>query len=284
MKRKKRSHFYEVWRQLCKNKLAIAGLAVLILLVLVAIFAHWIAPHQYMTQDGSKSFAGPSAQHLLGNDRFGRDILSRLIYGTRASLQLGFVSVAIAAVIGIPLGAVSGYFGKQADFVVMRVLDIYQAIPMILLCMVLVAVLGPNLENAILALGISTAPGFARMMRASVLTVRDKEFIEAAKAIDASSFRIIVKHVIPNAISPMIVQITMGVGTAILLGAGLSFIGLGVQPPTPEWGSMVSEARNYLRQNPTLALYPGVCIMLSVLACNLLGDGLRDALDPRQKN
>ena len=284
MKKKRKSPLYEVWRRLCKNRLATAGLVVLVLLILVAIFAPWLAPYEYMTQDGMLSFARPSAQHLLGNDRFGRDILSRLIYGTQASLQLGFISVAIAAVIGIPIGAIAGYYGKWVDYIVMRILDVYQAIPMMLLCLTLVAVLGPSLNNAILALGISTVPGYARIMRASVLTVREKEFIEAAKAIDASSFRIIFKHVMPNAISPLIIQITMGVGTCIMMGASLSFVGLGVQPPIPEWGSMVSEARNFLRQNPSLALYPGVCIMISVLSCNLLGDGLRDALDPRQKN
>ena len=284
MRKKKKSQLYDVWRQLRKNKSAVAGLVVIVLLLLVALFAPQLTSTEYSAQDGTKSFAPASAEHPLGNDRFGRDVLSRLIYGTRTSLQLGFVSVAIAAVIGIPIGAISGYYGKQVDFVVMRILDISQAIPMMLLCMALVAILGPGLNNAILALGITTAPGYARMLRVSVLSMREKEFVEAARAIDASNLRIIFKHVLPNSIAPMIVQITMGIGTCILLGASLSFIGLGVQPPIPEWGTMVSEARNFLRQYPTLALYPGLCIMISVLSCNLLGDGLRDALDPRQKN
>ena len=284
MKKKKQSQLLEIWRQLRKNKLAVAGLFVMILLVLIAIFAPQLAPYNYETQNAALSFARPSAKHLLGNDKLGRDILSRLIYGTRQSIQLGFFSVAFSALIGIPLGAISGFYGKKVDYIIMRILDVYQAIPTMLLCLTLSAILGPSLRNTILALGVSMVSGYARMMRASVLTTRDKEFIEAAKAIDAGSFRIIFKHVLPNAISPLIVQITMGVGTCIMMGASLSFIGLGVQPPTPEWGSMVSEARNYLRQNPALALYPGICIMISVLSCNLLGDGLRDALDPRQKN
>ena len=284
MKKKKKSRLLEVWRQLRKNTLAVVGLFVLVLLIFVAAFAPQLAPYEFEAQNASLSLAPPSAEHLLGNDRLGRDTFSRLIYGTRQSMQLGFFSVALAAAIGIPLGAISGFYGKWVDYVVMRFLDVYQAIPTMLLCLTLSAILGPSLRNTIFALGISMVAGYARIMRASVLTVREKEFIEAAKAIDASGLRIIFKHVLPNAISPLIVQITMGVGTCIMMGASLSFIGLGVQPPTPEWGSMVSEARNFLRQNPELALYPGVCIMISVLSCNLLGDGLRDALDPRQKN
>jgi peptide/nickel transport system permease protein len=282
--KRKKSRLYEIWRQLKKNKLAVVALVVLVLIVLVALLAPLIAPHSYAQQYTKLANAGPSAEHLLGNDRLGRDILSRLMYGARQSLQMGVIAVAIAATIGIALGAVSGYFGGWVDNLSMRLLDIYQAVPMFLLCVALAAILGPSLRNAIIALGIGTVPGYARIMRASVLTVREKEYIEAARAINAGNGRIIMKHIIPNAIGPLIVQITMGVGACILAGSALSFIGLGVQPPIPEWGAMISDARNSMRQYPTHALYPGICVMISVLACNLLGDGLRDALDPRLKN
>lgn len=281
---KKRSRAQEVWRQLKKNKLAIVGLFVLIALVLVAIFAPLIAPYPFDEQHPELSFAKPSSEHILGCDKLGRDTFSRLVWGSRQSLMIGFFSVALASVIGIIFGALAGYYGGFIDTLLMRILDIYQAVPTMLLCLTLAAIMGAGLRSCIISLGVSSVAGYARMMRATVLTVRDKEFVEAAKAIEASDLRILVKHIIPNAISPLIVQITMGVGSSILMGAALSFIGLGVQPPTPEWGTMISEARSFLRQQPQLALYPGLCIMASVLSCNLLGDGLRDALDPRQKN
>jgi peptide/nickel transport system permease protein len=283
-KLKKKSQLLEVWRQLKKNKLAVISLFVLIALVLVAIFAPLLAPYSYSAQDIMNANAGSSAEHLLGTDKLGRDILSRIIYGARASLIMGFSAIAIGAVIGIAVGAISGYFGGWTDNIIMRLLDIYQAIPMLLLCIALAAVLGPSLRNAIIALGVGMVPGYARMMRASVMTVREKEYVESAKSKNCSTLRIIVKHIIPNAIGPMIVQITMGVGSCILSGAMLSFIGLGVQAPTAEWGAMISDARAAIRQYPTQALYPGLCVMISVLACNLLGDGLRDALDPRLRN
>ena len=275
-KLKKKSQLLEVWRQLKKNKLAVISLFVLIALILIAIFAPLIAPYSYSEQDVINSNAPSSSEHLLGTDKLGRDILSRLIYGSRASLIMGFSAIAI--------GAISGYFGGWTDNIIMRLLDIYQAVPMLLLCIALAAILGPSLRNAIIALGVGMVPGYARMMRASVMTVREKEYVESAKSKNCSTLRIIVKHIIPNAIGPMIVQITMGVGSCILSGAMLSFIGLGVQAPTAEWGAMISDARSVLRQFPTQALYPGICVMISVLACNLLGDGLRDALDPRLRN
>jgi peptide/nickel transport system permease protein len=284
VKKRKISRLYEIWRQLKKNKLAVVALVILVIIVLVAILAPVLAPYSYTQQNAKLANAGPSPEHLLGNDRLGRDILSRLIYGARPSLQMGVVAVAIAATIGIAIGAVAGYFGGWVDNLSMRLLDIYQAVPMFLLCVALAAILGPSLRNAIIALGVGTVPGYARIMRASVLTVREKEYIEAARAIDAGNRRIILKHIIPNAIGPMIVQITMGVGACILAGSALSFIGLGVQPPIPEWGAMIADARNTMRLYPTHALYPGICVIVSVLACNLLGDGLRDALDPRLKN
>ena len=285
MKRKrKKSRIIGIWVQLRKNKLAVVSLIVLILLILIAIFGKYIAPYTYDEINSSNPFSGSTAKNLLGTDKMGRDVLSRLIYGTSQSMQMGVISVAIAAAIGITIGSVAGYFGGWADNLSMRLLDIYQAIPMLLLCITLAAILGPSLQNAILALGIGTVPGYARIMRAAVLTVREKEYIEASKAINSGNFWIIIRHIIPNAMAPMIVQITMGVGICILAGASLSFVGLGVQPPIPEWGAMISDARGVMRDHPTLALYPGMCIMISVLACNMLGDGLRDALDPRQKN
>jgi len=283
-KARKRSRLHEIWIQLKKNKLAFISLFVLLAIVLVAIFAPVIAPYTYDEQNVLNAYADPSGEHLLGTDKLGRDIFSRIIYGTQNSLQMGILSVIIGAIIGITIGSISGYFGGWVDNLMMRLLDIYQSVPMFLLCVALAAILGPSLRNAIIALGLGIVPGYARIMRASVMTVRETEYIEAAKSINCGTLRIILKHIIPNAIGPMIVQITMGVGSCVLSGAALSFIGLGVQPPTPEWGSMITEARAVMRQYPTHALYPGICIMITVLACNLLGDGLRDALDPRLKN
>lgn len=281
--RKKQSHIAEVWKQLKKNKVAVISLFVVIAIILIAILAPVIAPYSF-DATGDVPFEKSSMAHLLGTDKLGRDILSRLIYGARASLLIGIVSVAISAVIGIFIGSIAGYFGNATDNILMRLLDIYQSIPMMLLCLVLAAILGPSLKNAIIALAVSMIPQFARMMRASILTVREMEYVEAAQSINGGTWNILMKDIIPNAISPLIVTITMNIGNAILIGAMLSFVGLGVQPPTPEWGTLIAEARNYMRANPTLAIYPGVCIMITVLAFNLLGDGLRDALDPRLKN
>ena len=281
--KKKQSRLKEIWRRLRKNKAAIVSLFVILAVFLIALFAPILAPYPYDQQDYSASYAKPGSEHLLGTDKLGRDTLSRLIWGARQSIQLGVIATAIAAVIGIIIGAIAGYYGGWTDTLIMRALDIYQSIPMFLLCVTLAAVLGPSLRNAILAIGIAMIPGPARLMRASILTVREQEFIEAAKIVNASSGRIIRKHIIPNAIAPMIVSITMSIGMNILAGAGLSFIGLGAQPPIPEWGALVSDARNVMRDHGELALYPGICIMVTVLAFNLLGDGLRDALDPRLK-
>ncbi|MBR3586512.1 MAG: ABC transporter permease [Oscillospiraceae bacterium] len=283
-KPKKQTRLHEIWVQLKRNKLAVVSMFVLIALVLVAVLAPVLAPYYYDDQNVANKYAKPSAEHPLGTDKLGRDILSRLIYGSRASLTMGIVAVLIGGLIGIIIGAISGYYGSWVDNLMMRLLDIYQAIPMFLLCVALAAILGASLRNAIIALGLGIVPGYARIMRASVMTVRETEYIESAKSINCGVFRIITKHIIPNAIGPMIVQLTMGVGSCILSGAALSYIGLGVQPPTPEWGSMISEARAVMRQYPTHAIFPGICIMIAVLACNLLGDGLRDALDPRLKN
>ena len=283
-KNRNKSKLKDLWRRLKKNKLAVAGLIVLILLIVVAIAAPVLAPHSYSAQDSKASYAAPSEDHPLGTDKLGRDLLSRLLYGARASLQMGAVAVALAAAIGITIGAIAGYYGGWADNISMRFLDIFQAIPMLLLCITLATILGPSLQNAIIALGVTSMPAYARLMRASVLTVREKEYVESARAVNASNARIIFQHIVPNAMAPLIVEITMGIGACILAGSLLSFVGLGVQPPTPEWGTMIAEGRNVMRDNPQIALYPGICVMLAVLACNLLGDGLRDALDPRLRD
>lgn len=280
----KQSGFFETWRRLKKNKVALISLFVIVLISLVAILAPILAPYAYDLQNTKHTLAGSSKEHLLGTDRLGRDILSRLIWGSRQSLQMGVIAMAISTVFGVILGSISGYYGGWTDNLIMRLLDIYQGIPMLLLTVTLAAVLGPSLRNAIIAIGIGMVPGTARLMRASILTVREMEYIEAAKSINASDARIILIHIIPNSIAPIIVNVTMGIGTCIMAGAALSFVGLGAQPPIPEWGAMISDARNYMRNHATLALYPGICIMITVLAFNLLGDGLRDALDPRLKS
>jgi len=281
--KKKKSRLADTWRRLKKNKVAVVSLVVLILLFLMALFAPLLAPYDYDEVNYSNSFNHGDREHLLGTDKLGRDVLSRILYGSRQSLQIGIYSTAFAAVFGIFIGAIAGYFGGWTDNLLMRFLDIYQGIPMFLLTVTMAAVLGPSLRNAIIAIAISSISGYARLMRASILTVREMEYIEAAKSIDVSTPRIIRKHIIPNAISPLIVSITMSLGGSVLAGAGLSFIGLGVQPPIPEWGAMISEARSFLRAHGYLAMYPGLFVMITVLAFNLLGDGLRDALDPRQK-
>lgn len=283
-KKRKKSRIRDIWFQLKKNKLAVAGLIILIILILLAILAPLLAPYGYAERHPKDAYAKPCAQYLLGTDKLGRDLLSRLLYGSRYSLSMGIIAVAIASIIGITVGAVAGFYGGWVDNLLMRLLDIYQSIPMFLLCVTLAAILGPSLRNAIIALGVCTVPGYARIMRASVLTVREKEFIEAEAAVNSSDFKLIFRHIIPNCMAPIIVEITMGVGSCILAGASLSYIGLGAQAPIPEWGAMISDARAVMREAPTLALYPGICVMLSVLSCNLLGDGLRDALDPRLKN
>ena len=236
---KKQSQLGEIWRRLKKNKVAVVSLFVIVFVVLVALFAPLLAPYSYEVQDNLYSLSGPSREHLLGTDKLGRDILSRLIYGSRQSLQMGFTAVIGAAVLGIFIGSIAGYYGGWLDNLLMRILDIYQGIPMFLLTVTLAAVLGPSLQNAIIAIGIALVPGNARFMRACILTVREMEYVEAAKSINCSNARIIMSHIIPNSIPPMIVSVTMGLGFAVLSGAGLSFIGLGAQPPTAEWGAMI---------------------------------------------
>ena len=283
-RKKKETMFRITMRRLIKNKMAVLGMIVLAVAVLIAIFGPLIAPYDYAEPDIINAYAGPSLAHPFGTDDLGRDIFSRMIIGTRASLSIGLISVAFAAVVGIALGAVSGYFGGLTDQIIMRAMDILQALPSLILAIAVCAALGAGLNNCILAISISTIPGFVRMARATVLNIREMEYLEAATAINCSTVRIIIRHILPNAMAPLIVQMTMGVATNILAASSLSFIGLGVQPPDPEWGAMLSAGRNYIRNYPHMVLFPGIVIMLVVLALNMLGDGLRDALDPKLKD
>ncbi len=282
--RKKRSQWLEVWRRLKQNKAAMVGLFIITVLVVSAIFAPWIAPYHYDDQDLLRALQSPSREHLLGTDNFGRDIFSRIVYGSRISLQVGFIAVGISLITGGLLGAIAGYYGGRLDNVVMRGIDILLAIPPILLAISIVASLGHGLRNVMIAVGIASIPTYARIVRASVITIKDQEFVEAAKAVGANDLRIIGRHILPNALAPIIVQGTLGVATAILSAAGLSFIGLGIQPPTPEWGAMLSQGRQFIRDYWHMTTFPGIAIMTTIFGLNLLGDGLRDALDPRLKN
>lgn len=283
-KTKKKSQLIEVWKRLKKSKLAVFGFVILIILIFVAIFAKQIAPYDYAKQDLQHTFEFPDAKHIFGTDNFGRDIFSRVIYGTRISLSVGFIAVGIAAVIGGILGAAAGYYGGVIDNVIMRFMDVLLAIPQILLAIAIVAALGSGMQNLMIAVGISSIPGYARIVRASVLSIKDQEFVEAAKAAGSSDARIIFHHIIPNSMAPIIVQATLGVAIAILTAAGLSFIGLGIQPPTPEWGSMLSGGRQYIRDYWYMTLFPGLAIVITIFSLNVLGDGLRDALDPKLKS
>ncbi|HAS80368.1 MAG TPA: ABC transporter permease [Fusobacteriaceae bacterium] len=283
---KKRSQLTEVWRRLKKNKMAMIGLTILGIIVLLAIFADIIAPYDSVAikQNLKERLQSPSSSHIFGTDEYGRDIFARLIHGARVSLQVGILAVGISIIIGGTLGAIAGYYGGKLDNIIMRIMDVFLAVPSILLAIAIVSALGPNLLNLMFAISISSVPGYARIVRSSVISIRDQEFIEAAKAIGADDFRIISKHIIPNALAPVIVQGTLGVAGAILSTAGLSFIGMGIQPPAPEWGAMLSGGRQYLRYAPHVTTIPGVAIVIIILALNLLGDGLRDALDPRLKS
>ncbi|PIE55340.1 MAG: glutathione ABC transporter permease GsiD [Dethiosulfovibrio peptidovorans] len=276
-----------LWRytliRLRRNYLAVFGVFVLLTLILVSIFAEQVAPYGYAEQDYTMIRKGPSAQHILGTDEFGRDVFSRLVYGSRVSLQVGLVAVSISLLAGGAIGAVAGYFSGRMDNILMRIMDVQLAIPTILLAIVISSVLGPGLFNLMVAVGITSIPRFARLMRASVLSIKEMEFIEAARAMGASHLRIILLYILPNCMAPLIVQSTLSVANAILFAATLSFLGLGVQPPFPEWGGMLSAARPYLRSNAYLSVFPGLAIMITILALNFLGDGLRDALDPKQK-
>ncbi|MDR1520312.1 MAG: ABC transporter permease [Planctomycetota bacterium] len=281
---KSRGPWGEVWRRLKRNRMALIGLAILLAMVLLAIFADVVAPYGMDDQDPlERAFLSPSLEFPFGTDNLGRDILSRVIFGARISLQVGIIAVGISFVFGCVFGAIAGYYGNTWDNIIMRLMDTLLAIPGILLAITIAATLGPGIINAMMAVGLSGAPGFARVVRASVLTVRGNEYVEAARAVNASDFRIITKHIMPNILAPVIVQATLSVANAILMAAALSFLGLGVQPPIPEWGAMLSQGRLFLRDYPHVVIFPATAIMLTVFGLNLFGDGLRDALDPRLK-
>lgn len=284
-KKKRKAGIRAVWFRLRKNRLAVAGMVILAVICLAAIFANLLFNYdtQVIQQSAAQRLQPPSAQHWLGTDEVGRDILARIVYGARVSLPVAFFTIAIAAVVGGLLGAIAGYGGKFADNAIMRVMDVFLAIPSILLSIAIVAALGPSMTNLLIAISVANIPPFARIVRASVLTIRNEEYIESARAIGGSDLRIIFRHILPNCMAPVIVQATMCIAGSILSIASLSFIGLGVQPPAPEWGAMLSSGRQYIRYAWWVCTFPGVAIMLSILSLNMMGDGLRDALDPKLK-
>lgn len=278
------SPWREAWRGFKKNKLAIIGAVIVLFFIILALFAPWIAPLSYEEQVLSKRLQAPSSEHWLGTDDFGRDILSRIIYGARISLSVGFFAVLGSAVAGCFLGILAGYYGRWVDTIISRIFDIMLAFPSILLAIGVVAVLGPSLRNALIAIAIINIPSFGRLIRSKVLSVRQEEYIVAAKAIGMKDKRILFQHILPNSMAPIIVQGTLAIATAIIEAAALGFLGLGAQPPNPEWGKMLADSKSYLIQAPWTMIFPGLAIMLTVLGFNLMGDGLRDALDPRMKS
>lgn len=280
----KRGPMAEAWRRLKKNRLSILGLCILIIFFIVAIFADVIAPYDYAEQHLDNTFLFPCEEFWLGTDNLGRDIFSRIVYGARISLQIGFISVSISLVLGGTMGSISGFYGGVIDTLIMRFMDMMLAIPNVLLAIVIASVLGSGMGNLMIAIGISSIPSFARIVRASILSIRDQEYVEAARLSGCSDFRIITRHILPNIVAPIIVQVTLSLGLAILSASALSYLGLGVQPPKPEWGTMLAAGRNYMRNYWHLVLFPGLAIVLVVLSLNMLGDGLRDALDPRMKS
>jgi peptide/nickel transport system permease protein len=268
-------------RRLVRDRAALAGLSVIAILVVVAIIAPTMTPYPPNDQSFRIKLEAPGTDHLLGTDEFGRDVFSRILIGTRVALFVGIVPVVIAVIIGVSLGLVAGYFGGGIDQVLMRVIDVLLAFPWLLLAIGIMAILGPGIQNVVIAVAIVYIPAFARIVRGSVLSIKEKEYVEAARAMGQPTIRILVRHVLANAWAPIIVLSTLSIGQAIIYAAGLSFIGLGTQPPNADWGVMLTSGREYLRDAPWLGFFPGVAILITVLAFNLFGDGLRDALDPR---
>lgn len=270
-------------RRLARNRAALAGVTVFALIILMAVFAPLLAPHNHTKLNVADSLVPPGGQYLMGTDSFGRDVFSRIIYGARVSVQMGFVAVAISVVAGSLLGLISGYYRGIVDMLVARLTDVMLAFPGILLALVIIAVLGRNLRSAMIAVGIAGMPLFIRVVRGSVLSVREREYIVAAQVIGCRDMRIALRHIMPNVLASVIVLATLGIPNAIIAGASLSFLGLGVKPPTADWGEMLSSGRSYINTAWWLSTFPGLAIVVTVLAINLFGDGLRDALDPRQK-
>lgn len=273
-----------IWNYIKHDKGAMFGLIVVVALLILSFTIQYISPYSWRGMDMRSQYAKPSLAHPFGCDEIGRDILTRIIYGAKYTISLGFFITTFGAIAGIIMGAIAGYFGGWVDSFLMRFLDVWQSCPSILLAIAMAAVLGRGYWQLIVACGVTSIPHFARMMRANILSIRGTEYIEAATSINCSTFRIILRHVLPNAFSPMIVQIAMDMASAGLTAAGLSFLGFGVQPPIPEWGSMLSSAREFIRAYPHMVTFPGLAIMLIVLCLNLIGDALRDALDPKLRN
>jgi peptide/nickel transport system permease protein len=271
------------WRRLARRRVAMLGLVLVLFFVALALLAAWIAPHDPVATSWSAIRQAPSAGHWFGTDEIGRDVLSRVVWGTRASLLAGLVSVSIALALGVPIGLVAGFFGGFVDMAISRITDAFLACPFLILAIALAAFLGPSLTNAMIAIGVSATPIFVRLTRAQVLNVKVEDYIEAARAIGNPPWRIALRHVLPNVTAPLIVQATLATAAAVIAEASLSFLGLGQQPPAPSWGSMLNTAKNYVDQAPWMAIWPGLAIFLLVLGLNLLGDGLRDALDPRER-
>ena len=281
--RNERGPAWEVFRRLSKRITAMMGLVIVVVFLVSALFAPLLAPHDPYEHSLVDKLATPSWDYPLGRDELGRCILSRIIYGARISLLIGLIVISIGIFVGVPVGVVSAYFGGKVDFIVQRFVDTMLAFPGILLALLLIAMLGVGLHNVMIAVGISTIPIYARLARSSVLAIKSRQFVEAARSIGSSHLRIILQHLIPNSLSPIIVQSTLHMATAILWAAGLGFLGLGVSPPTAEWGAMLNGGRLYIRVASHVATFPGLMIFVTVLGFNLLGDGLRDALDPRLK-
>lgn len=275
---------HPILRRFMKRKASVLGAVILILFFFAAIAGPFIAPHDPYQQNYSQIHKGPSAEHWFGTDYLGRDTFSRLLYGARVSLALSFCGVVSGSLVGVILGVLAGYFGKWVDTLISRMIDIMLAFPSLLLAMTIVAILGPGLVNTGVAIAVFSIPSVARMVRGVVIGLRDSQYISACKVMCESNIRVIATHIIPNAISQIIVNITLNLGTAILTASSLSFLGLGVQPPNPEWGAMLSKARDVLRYNPAEAIFPGIAITLVCMSFSLVGDGLRDALDPKLKN
>ena len=270
------------WRRLARRRVAMVGLALVAGFVVLALLAPWAAPHDPVATSWSAIRQAPSGTHWFGTDEIGRDVLSRVVWGTRASLLAGAVSVAIALALGVPIGLLAGFAGGPVDMLISRITDAFLACPFLILAIALAAFLGPSLTNAMIAIGVSATPIFVRLTRAQVLNVKVEDYIEAARAIGNPPWRIAVRHVLPNVTAPLIVQATLATAAAVIAEASLSFLGLGQQPPAPSWGSMLNTAKNYVDNAPWMAVWPGLSIFLLVLSFNLLGDGLRDALDPRR--
>lgn len=274
----------EAWRSYKKSKVALIGAGIVIFVVFLAIFGPLLAPQGMNEQDLSQRLLPPSAEHWFGTDDFGRDIFSRIILGARISIAVGFFSVMLSIIVGTFLGIIAGYYGGWLDTIISRIFDILLAFPSILLAIAIVSILGPSLQNALIAIAIINIPNFGRLVRSKVLSVKQEEYIMAARAIGMKNKRILWKHILPNSMTPVIVQGTLAIATAIIEAAALGFLGLGAQAPTPEWGKMLADARIYLLNAPWTIVFPGVAIMITVLGFNLMGDGLRDALDPKMKN